>query len=42
MDLKRIGNARGVATLTLALVLAASLGTFLVQARTPQDPLLPG
>lgn len=41
MDLKRIGNVRGVATLTLALVLAASLGTFLVQARTPQETLLP-
>jgi ribonuclease T1 len=42
MDLKRIGSVRGVATLALTLVLAASLGTFLVQARTPQDPLLPG
>ncbi|MFW2354727.1 ribonuclease domain-containing protein [Hydrogenophaga sp.] len=42
MDLRRIGSVRGVATLALALVLAASLGTFLVQARTPQDQLLPG
>ncbi|MBT9465127.1 ribonuclease domain-containing protein [Hydrogenophaga sp.] len=42
MDLKRIGSAKGVATLALVLVLTASLGTFLVQARTPQDQTLPG
>lgn len=42
MDLKRIrariGSVKAVATLSLALVLAASLGTFLVQARGPADP----
>ncbi len=42
MDLKRIrariGNVKVVATLALALVLTASLGTLLVQARTPTDP----
>ncbi|MDP3206161.1 MAG: ribonuclease domain-containing protein [Hydrogenophaga sp.] len=42
MDLKRIGGTKGVATLALTLVLAASLSTFLVQARTPQDQALPG
>ncbi|MES2843160.1 MAG: ribonuclease domain-containing protein [Pseudomonadota bacterium] len=42
MDLKRIGSAKGVAALTLALALTVSLGTFLVQARTPQDQALPG
>lgn len=46
MDLKRIqariGDAKVVITLALALVLTASLGTFLVQARTPTDPALPG
>ncbi len=42
MDLKRIGSAKGVAALTLALALTASFGTFLVQARTPQDQALPG
>ncbi|MDT4877914.1 ribonuclease [compost metagenome] len=41
MDLKRIGGAKGVATLALVLVLTASLGTFMVQARTPQDQALP-
>ena len=42
MDLKRIrariGSVKVVATLALALVLTASLGTFLVQARTPTRP----
>ncbi len=46
MDLKRIrariGNVKVVATLALALVLTASLGTFLVQARTPTDQTLSG
>ena len=45
MDLKRIrariGNVKVVATLALALVLTASLGTFLVQARTPANQALP-
>lgn len=45
MDLKRIrariGNAKAVATLSLAMVLTASLGTFLVQARTPTDQQFP-
>ena len=42
MVLKRIGGAKGVATLTLVLVLTASLGTILVQARTPQNQTLHG
>jgi ribonuclease T1 len=42
MDLKRIGGAKGVATLALVLVLTASLGTFLVQARTPHNQTLSG
>lgn len=42
MGLKRITGATGVTTLILALALTASLGTFSVQARTPQDHALPG
>ena len=45
MDLKRIrariGNVKVVASLALALVLTASLGTFLVQARTPANQSTP-
>lgn len=45
MDLKRIrariGSAKVVASLALALVLTASLGTFLVQARTPANQAAP-
>ncbi|MDO9505973.1 MAG: ribonuclease domain-containing protein [Hydrogenophaga sp.] len=45
MDLKRIrvriGNVKVVASLALALVLTASLGTFLVQARTPANQATP-
>lgn len=44
MDLKRIrariGDSKVVATLALTLVLTASLGTFLVQARTPTGSTL--